>query len=74
MNSNIIYLKGNPGFKPAVIIQLGKHWIKTAYDHSHEIVSFSLPDSMRLEGFKEAIGKNLIAEFNIVFSIDRPRI
>ena len=70
MNKTTVYIKGSPGFKPAVITKLGREWIHSARDISEDTISFALPDGVILEEFKEAIGSDVVSDFTILF-LDR---
>jgi hypothetical protein len=65
-------MKGNAGFKPAVITKLGGAWINGARDIGQDIVSFSLPGKMQLEDFKESIGNTIISDFEVQFFDELP--
>jgi hypothetical protein len=72
MNNSTIYIKGDLGFKPAVLTKLGGTWIHGAYDIGEDTVSFSIPENMELNDFKKAIGNSIIAEYNVSFFDELP--
>ncbi|MEI9920144.1 MAG: hypothetical protein WDO14_15325 [Bacteroidota bacterium] len=70
MNSNI-YMKGDVGFKPVVLAKLGGTWIHGCEDYDKDILSFSIPEHILLEDFKEKVGTNNIVAYNLLF-MDEP--
>lgn len=67
MSKITVYIKGDPGFMPAVINKLGKEWIHSGRDVDEGIVSFELPQKMSMEEFRASIGTTIVSDFNMAF-------
>jgi hypothetical protein len=67
MGKETIYLKGDPGFRPAVLTKLGSSWIMGGNDIGEDIISFTMPEKIDLEELKNMIGETIITEFSVSF-------
>jgi hypothetical protein len=65
--NNTLYMKGDPGFKPAILTKLGGTWLHGFEDCDENVLGFSIPENVLLEDFKKAIGYNNITSFNLLF-------
>lgn len=67
MTQITIYIKGDPGFMPALITRLGRNAIHSGRDIGEDIISFSLPENVSIEEFKASIGEEIVTNYNILF-------
>ena len=67
MDEAKIYIKGKPGFKPAVKTKLGGTWIHGDSDVSVDTIMFYLSADSDLNAFKASIGKELISFYDLQF-------
>ncbi len=67
MSKITVYLKGDPGFKPAIITRLGRDWIQNGRDVDEDVISFSLPEKMSMEDLKASIGIDIVSSFDVLF-------
>jgi hypothetical protein len=72
MSKITVYIKGAPGFMPAVITKLGRDWIRSGREAGDDVISFSLREEMSIDDFKEFIGTDIISEHSIVFLDELP--
>jgi hypothetical protein len=72
MSKVTVYVKGDPGFMPAVITKLGREWIHNGRNVDEGVISFSLPEKMSKEEFKTSIGTDIVSDFNVLFFDDIP--
>jgi len=72
MDETKVYIKGKPGFKPAVKTKLGGTWIHGDSDVSVDTMMFSLPEDSQLGAFKTSIGQKLISTYGLQFLTDLP--
>jgi hypothetical protein len=67
MGKTIIYITGSPGFKSAIMNNLGPTWTYGTQDISQQLVSFELPKNMTTKRFKYLIGESTLSEHDIMF-------
>jgi len=67
-----IYIKGDAGFKSAILTELGGAWLHGFDDCEEDTLRFSIPEDISREDFKKKIGYNNISIFNLKFFNDPP--
>jgi hypothetical protein len=67
MNDTKIFIKGKPGFKPALKAQLGGAWIHGDSNISVDTMMYSISAESELKAFKASIGEKLIAAYELQF-------
>lgn len=70
--NDILYIKGDAGFKAALLAKLGGTWIHGHEDYNDAVLGFSVPANIFIEDFKEAIGYSTIIHYNLSFSKNPP--
>jgi len=65
--NNTMYIKGDAGFKTAVLAKLGGTWIHGLKHYDDETLEFSIPENVLAEDFKAMIGYNNIVAYNLRF-------
>jgi hypothetical protein len=66
MSKKSIYVTGSPGFKSAIIGNLGSEWKHESYDIGQELICFELPETFTSGRFKNLIGESTLSDHNIM--------
>ena len=67
---NSIYIKGDAGFKPAILTKLGGTWLHGFDDCEEDTLRFAIPEHISRGDFKKKIGHNNVVLFNLIFFND----
>src|ERR1700754_4391249 len=65
--NNTIYIKGDAGFKTAILTKLGGTWIHGLKHYDEDILEFFIPENVLAEDFKAMIGYTNIVTYNLRF-------
>jgi hypothetical protein len=67
MNEIKIYIKGNAGFKPKVMLKLGDAWVQDDRHINMDTIMTLTTVESELETLKESIGDDLIMAYKLQF-------
>jgi hypothetical protein len=65
--NNTIYIKGDPGFKAAILQKLGGTWLHGVVYCDEDKLGFAIPEDILLEDFKSMIGYTTIVSYSLHF-------